>query len=539
MRELIESVGALPLKERKALAVLLKQKGINLFAVAPIFKRDPAEPLQLSYAQERQWFLWQLDPGSTAYHIPVALRLRGALDVPALERAFQGVVARHEALRTTLLEGPQGALQQIHESWPVALRAEPFEGLPGLDLEASLSARIEAETQQLFDLAQGPLFRLRLWQLDESDHALVLTLHHIVADGWSMQVMVDELTRLYGEHAHGQPANLPPLSIQYADYALWQRHWMEAGERERQQAFWLEQLGGEQPVLALPLDYPRPAEQRFEGARLDLQVPAELSERLLALAQVHGVTPFMLLLASFQLLLHRHSGQADIRVGVPVANRNRVETEGLIGFFVNTQVLKAEVDGQLRFDQFLSDTRQQVLAAQAHQDLPFEQLVEVLQPERNLSYSPLFQVLFNHKGAPASTAGPASQGPLRIEQLSWRSQSAQFDLALDTYERVDGLGASITYATDLFKPQTAARLGRHWLNLLQAIVAAPQARLCELPMLDNDERVLLEQFNATTTPYDLTQTVHGLFEQQVQANPDAPALLFGEQQLSYAELNAR
>ncbi|NIE78623.1 non-ribosomal peptide synthetase, partial [Pantoea sp. Ap-967] len=536
MRELIESVGALPLKERKALAVLLKQKGINLFAVAPIFKRDPAEPLQLSYAQERQWFLWQLDPSSTAYHIPVALRLRGALDVPALERAFQGVVARHEALRTTLLEGPHGALQQIHESSPVDLQVEPFEPLTGLDLEASLRARIEAETQQLFDLAQGPLYRLRLWGMGEDDHVLVLTLHHIVADGWSMQVMVDDLTRLYAEFAHGLPANLPPLPIQYADYALWQRHWMEAGERERQQAFWLEQLGGEQPVLALPLDYPRPAEQRFQGARLDVQVPAALSQRLLDLARSHGVTPFMLLLASFQLLLHRHSGQVDIRVGVPVANRNRVETEGLIGFFVNTQVLKAEIDDQQRFDQFLSYTRQQVLAAQAHQDLPFEQLVEVLQPERNLSYSPLFQVLFNHKGAALPSAEPASQGPLQIQQLSWLGQSAQFDLSLDTYERADGIGAALTYATDLFNAATAERLGRHWLNLLQSIVAMPQARLCELPMLDSDERTqLLERFNATATPYDLNQTVHGLFEQRVQATPDAPALLFGEQQLSYAE----
>ncbi|TBU98694.1 condensation domain-containing protein, partial [Phytopseudomonas dryadis] len=536
MRELIESVGALPLKERKALAVLLKQKGINLFAVAPIFRRDPAEPLQLSYAQERQWFLWQLDPDSTAYHIPLALRMCGALDVQALEKAFQGVVARHDVLRTTLLDGPHGPLQHIHPTCPVTLRAEPFEPIAGLDLEASLSARIEAETQQLFDLTEGPLFRLCLWCLGEDDHVLVLTLHHIVSDGWSMQVMVDELTRLYDEHAHGQPANLPALSIQYADYALWQRHWMEAGERERQQAFWVEQLGGEQPVLALPLDFPRPAEQRFQGARLDLLVPAALFSRLQALAQAHGMTPFMLLLASFHLLLHRHSGQADIRVGVPVANRSRVETEGLIGLFVNTQVLRAEMDGQQRFVDFLGYIRQQVLAAQAHQDLPFEQLVEVLQPERNLSYSPLFQVLFNHKGASAAT--PAAEGSLRIEQLSWRSQSAQFDLALDTYERADGLGASLTYDSDLFRPETAARLGRHWLNLLQAIVAEPQTRLCDLPMLAPTERtVLLERFNATTTDYDLQQTVHGLFEQHVRATPDAPALVFGEQQLSYTELN--
>ena len=278
--------------------------------------------------------------------------------------------------------------------------------------------------------------------LSEEEHVLVLVQHHIVSDGWSMGVMVQELMQLYAAYSQGQACTLAPLPIQYADYAVWQRRWMEAGEKARQLDYWHELLSGTQPVLELPLDHPRPAQQSFLGARQDMALEPSLVAGLKALAQREGVTLFMLLLASFQVFLYRYSGQSDIRVGVPIANRNRVETESLIGFFVNTQVLKADLDGQMTFAQLLQHTKRRALEAQAHQDLPFEQLVEALQPERSLSHNPLFQVMFNHQ---AKTPSAEQQLPgLRVASLELETQSAQFDLSLDTQETGDGLWASLT-----------------------------------------------------------------------------------------------
>ncbi|WP_049300825.1 condensation domain-containing protein, partial [Pseudomonas aeruginosa] len=337
---------------------------------------------------------------------------------------------------------------------------------------------------------------------------LVMVQHHIVSDGWSMQLMVEELVQLYAAYSQGREAALPALPIQYPDYAVWQREWMEAGERERQLAYWIGLLGGEQPVLELPFDRPRPAEQSFRGARLEFELGAERARRLKALAQRQGASTFMLLLASFQALLYRYSGQSDIRVGVPVANRNRVETERLIGFFVNTQVLKADIDGQMGFDRLLHQVRQRSLEAQAHQDLPFEQLVEALQPERSLSHSPLFQVLFNYQAERGEHGLPEVAG-LSIEEQAWESHTAQFDLVLDTCESESDIWAALVYATDLFDASTAERLVRHWQNLLDAILAMPDARLGELDMLDREEREVIGQlWNRSDSGYPATPLVH-------------------------------
>ncbi|EKE3929473.1 non-ribosomal peptide synthetase, partial [Pseudomonas aeruginosa] len=446
-------------------------------AVSTIPLADRQQPLALSFAQERQWFLWQLEPESAAYHIPSALRLRGRLDVDALQRSFDSLVARHETLRTRFrLEGGR-SYQQVQPAVSVSIEREPFG-------EEGLIERIQAIVVQPFDLERGPLLRVNLLQLAEDDHVLVLVQHHIVSDGWSMQVMVEELVQLYAGYSQGLDVVLPALPIQYADYALWQRSWMEAGEKERQLAYWTGLLGGEQPVLELPFDRPRPARQSHRGAQLGFELPRELVEAVRALAQREGASSFMLLLASFQALLYRYSGQADIRVGVPIANRNRVETERLIGFFVNTQVLKADLDGRMGFDELLAQARQRALEAQAHQDLPFEQLVEALQPERNASHNPLFQVLFNHQSEIRSVTPEVQLEDLRLEGLAWDGQTAQFDLTLDIQEDENGIWASFDYATDLFDASTVERLAGHWRNLLRGIVANPRQRLGELPLLD-------------------------------------------------------
>ncbi|MBX4135285.1 amino acid adenylation domain-containing protein [Pseudomonas sp. S5F11] len=529
--DLVSRFLRLPLEQRQQFYQRLQSRGMS-FAQLPIASvREADQHLPLSYAQERQWFLWQLDPDSAAYHVPGALRLCGMLDKAALRRSFASLAARHESLRTRLHLDDESRTQQVLPHTDIQILEDRTD-------EAQLKARVEAEIARPFDLRQGPLLRVTLLELNAQEHVLVLVQHHIVSDGWSMGVMVQELMQLYASYSQGQDCTLTPLPIQYGDYALWQRRWMEAGEKTRQLDYWRQLLGGTQPVLALPLDRPRPAQQRFLGARQDIQLDPGLVTGLKALAQREGVTLFMLLLASFQLFLYRYSGQRDIRVGVPIANRNRVETEALIGFFVNTQVLKADLDAAMSFAELLQHTKRRALEAQAHQDLPFEQLVEALQPERSLSHNPLFQVMFNHQ-AQVRTAIQQLPG-LRVVSLEHETRTAQFDLSLDTQETEDGLWASLTYATDLFDASTAARMLRHWLGLLRGAVADTTRPLQDLAMLDMTERQqILEQWNATARDYPQNQWVHHLIEAQAERQPQATALVFAEQRIDYAELNRR
>ncbi|WP_455827934.1 non-ribosomal peptide synthase/polyketide synthase [Pseudomonas kilonensis] len=528
--DLVSRFLRLPLEQRQQFYQRLQSRGMS-FAQLPIASiREDGQHLPLSYAQERQWFLWQLDPGSATYHIPGALRLQGQLDLGALQRSFDTLLARHESLRTRLVEDGERLLQTVE---PEA-RVEIHQGR--ID-EQQLMARVEAEVARPFDLQQGPLLRVTLLQLAEDEYVLVMVQHHIISDGWSMQVMVEELVQLYAAYSQGQALELPSLPIQYADYALWQRSWMEAGEHARQLAYWQALLGGDQPVLELPLDHPRPAQQSHRGASVQVHLAPQLVAGLKRLAQQEGVTPFMLLLASFQTLLFRYSGQSDIRIGVPNANRNRVETERLIGFFVNTQVLKADLDGQMTFVELLHQAKRRALEAQAHQDLPFEQLVVALQPERSLSHNPLFQVMFNHQtDAQGSRDGQQLPG-LRVTELDWDSQTTHFDLSLDTHESAEGFWAALTYATDLFDATTIERFAQHWQNLLQGVVNAPRSRLCELPMLDaSQQQVMLHDWNAPATVGTL-QAVHQSFEAQARQQPERQALALDGRALSYGELN--
>ncbi|CAM3534691.1 non-ribosomal peptide synthetase [Pseudomonas floridensis] len=499
--------------------------------VPSFVKADRSQPLGLSYAQQRQWFLWQLEPESIAYNMPAVLRLSGPLDIAALENSFSALIARHETLRTTFRQDGEQAVQIIHPPQAFILNVE------ALSSGDSPDAVVQREVQRSFDLEQGPLLRVKLLNLDTDEHVLILTQHHIVSDGWSMPIMVDELVRLYDAFSQGREVQLAELPMQYADYALWQRDWMEAGEQARQLAYWKQQLGDEQPILELPADRPRPALQSHAGARLAIELDAALIESLKDLARQQGVTLFMLLLASFQSLLHRHSGQSDIRVGVPIANRTRAETEGLIGFFVNTQVMRAEFDLHTTFNELLQQVKHMALQAQSHQELPFEQLVEALQPQRSLSHSPLFQVIFNHQRQ-AGTELRVRSG-LQVEAVELASHPAQFDLTLNTVEHDGGLSAAMTYATALFEHSTIKRLADHWRMLLQAICTHAGLRVAQLPMLSADERQqLVHGWNPSPSAYP-SQCLPALIEAQVHATPDATALILERERLTYRQLNAR
>ncbi|KEX92686.1 peptide synthase [Pseudomonas putida] len=529
----------LPADKRREFLAKMQEQGVS-FGQLPIPPATtPQATFELSYAQQRQWFLWQLDPQSSAYNIPAALRLQGLLNLAALQQSFDVLLERHQSLRSRFVEEVGQVMQALasFNTLPIEqhdLRAEP----EALRLESAMK-KVEAEIARPFDLQHGPLLRVSLLQLDVDDHVLVLTLHHIVTDGWSMGVLVEEFSRLYAAHCQGQSAGLEALPIQYSDYAAWQRRWMEAGELERQLDWWREKLGSEQPLLELPIDRPRPAQPSQRGARLDFALDASLATGLMSLARQRGVTPFMLLLASFQALLYRYSGQSDLRIGVPIGNRNRAETRGLIGFFVNTQVMRAELDGRLPFAQLLEQTRAFALDAQDHQDLPFERLVQALQGERSLSHSPLFQVMFNHQQAkPAAVSGLLAG--LRVEVLNATAHTTQFDLQLDTQEEGDKLFASLTYATDLFDAERIEHLARHWRNLLAGVLANPQIPLAELPLLDADEHLrILDDLNDTAQDYPGEVCVQRHFETRVMENPQATALVFQGQSLSYAELNLR
>ncbi|QRF56219.1 non-ribosomal peptide synthetase [Variovorax paradoxus] len=501
---------------------------------------DAADRATLSFAQRRQWFLWRLDPASTAYHIAEGLRLEGALDVDALRLAFQALVARHESLRTVFRAGDDGLAEQV--VLPALVLEIPLVDLSGAPeaLRAGLAGEAaRGVSREPFDLLRGPLLRVSVIRESEQAHVLMVVMHHIVSDGWSMQILVDEFVAQYGAIARGDGApRLPPLPVQYADYAAWQRRWLEAGERERQLAYWREQLGTEQPVLQLPVDRPRKSEGGYLAASHAVELPAALAQALRRQTQERGTTPFMLLLAAFQALLHRYTGQEDIRVGVPVANRNRSETEGVIGFFVNTQVLRARVHDRLPFARLLESVREAALGAQAHQDLPFEQLVEALQPERSMGHSPLFQVMFNYLrgGYEALRALPG----LRMEGCPLGDKAAQFELTLTAIEDSEGgIKAVFGYARELFEAGTVARMAGHYLALLQALADAPGQAVGDVALHDEPAPPGVPRQGLNALRFANAQPVHRLIEQQVRSNPEAVALVCGTASLTYAQLNER
>ncbi|MFY0565971.1 non-ribosomal peptide synthase/polyketide synthase [Archangium lansingense] len=523
----------------QALATVIEStsRATNAPARPPLRPVSREESLPLSFSQQRLWFLEQLEPGTARYNVPATVRLQGVLDAPVLERVFNELLRRHEPLRTTFRTESDKSVQLIAPAAELRLPVVDLTVIPAVRREAEALLLATEEAQRPFDLERGPLLRATLLKLDEQEHVLLLNMHHIVSDGWSMGVLVREVAALYQAFSSNRLSPLPELPVQYADYATWQRQWLQGEELERQLSFWRQQLAGAAPVLELPTDRPRPPEQTFNGATLDLPLSLELTADLKSLCQREGVTPFMLLLSAFQVVLRRYSGQEDFCIGSPIAGRDQAELEGLLGFFVNTLVLRTRMEGNPTFRELLRRVRETTLGAYAHQHLPFEKLVEELQPERNLGRAPVFQVLFAFQNAPV---GELNVPGLALRPLATGTNVSKFELELAFNETPSGFQGSFVYNTDLFDASTITRLGEHLRVLLEGVVAAPEAHLSELPLLTPTERQqVLVDWNQAQRDLPESPLVHRLFEAQVLRAPDAPALRFGDETLTYGELNAR
>ncbi|MEO1067928.1 MAG: condensation domain-containing protein, partial [Cyanobacteria bacterium J06638_6] len=479
-----------PEQKRQLLSQLLQKKA----------QQDSARRFPLSFAQQRLWFIEQLQPGSAVYVIPAVLRLEGPLQVEALHRSVNAIAQRHATLRTCFTTDAGQPHQQI--------KARLDLPLPIFDLsqatENEVQAQIQAQIATPFDLSQAPLLRCRLLKLDTHTHLLVVAIHHIIADYWSLRVLMAEIAALYTADVHQQPLPLPELPIQYTDYATWQRQQLGSSNEadqlsrlEQQLSYWTQQLSAPSSLLDLPTDYPRPAVQTFRGARQSFALSPALATALKSLAQKHQATLFMLLLAAFQALLYRYTQQTDIWVGSTVTNRDRPETQNLIGLFVNNLVFRGQVSGNMPFHQLLHQVRETALDAYAHQDVPFEAIVDALQVDRHLSHNALFQVMFILHNTPTQTL---TLPDLRIIALEPAATTARFDLSLDMYETSDGLTSVVEYNTDLFKPSTIQRLVGYFHILLGAIAENPEKPVGQMPLLTATEHQQVAAWNQTQQP---------------------------------------
>ncbi|ARV58895.1 hypothetical protein BZZ01_09850 [Nostocales cyanobacterium HT-58-2] len=502
--------------------------------ISPI---DRNQELPLSFAQQRLWFLDQLQPASPFYNIPFAIHLQGILDIDALQRSFNQIIRRHEVLRTNFVKVDGQPKQIIANSLTLHLPIVDLGEVPAHQRYQEVESLTVAQAMQSFSLAEGLLLRATLLQLEATEYVLLLTMHHIVSDGWSMGVLIRELKTLYTAFVNGQAFTLPELSIQYADFAYWQRQWLQGKVLQTQLSYWQKQLAGIPPVLNLPINKARPIIQTFHGETKSFSLSTRLTEELKAFSQRSKVTLFMTLLAAFQVLLYRYSGQDDICVGSPIANRHHSQTEQLIGFFVNTLVLRTRLTGNCSFLELLTQVREVALNAYTHQDLPFEQLVETLQPQRHLSHQPIFQVMFALQNAPM----PVLDLPnLTVSFLGSDLKTAKFDLSLLMEENDYELVGVWEYNSNLFNEATITNMASHFQILLEAIVANPEQRIAALPLLTQPEQQqLLEEWNNTQASYSEDICIHQLFEAQVELTPDAVAVVFEDQQLTYRELNDR
>ena len=518
------------------LASLLKKEGVS---ETPSLKRIPRDgELPLSRAQRGLWLLDQLEPSSAAYNIPVRHDLKGSLDVTAFERSLSEIVRRHEVLRTYYLRVDGRPLQRIAPPELLRIPIVDLQGLPRAAREQEVARLAAAEAGLPFDLGKPPLIRARLLKLGPDEHVLLLNFHHIAFDGWSYGVFEKELAVLYDAFLHVKGASpLPEPPLQYVDFAAWQRQWLQGQILQAQLDYWQKKLSGTLPVLELPTDRPRPAIQTYKGSISYSALSKKLTESLKTLSQREGVTLFATLLGAFKVLLHRYAGQDDILVGAAISGRNRTEIEGLLGFFVNTLVMRTDLSGDPNFRQLLWRVKETALGAYAHQDLPFEKLVEVLNPERNASHSPMFQVMMSMLNMPME---PWSLAGLRHERKMIDSGTSKFDLTLYVMEEPPGLAFICEYNTDLFNRDRIERMLGHFQILLEGIVADPDRRLSELPLLTARERhCLLTELNNTRVAHQENVLLHELFEAQVERTPGAVALEYEGDRLSYGELNQR
>ncbi|HVV73605.1 MAG TPA: condensation domain-containing protein, partial [Verrucomicrobiae bacterium] len=515
---------------------LARDVGVSGFIAPPIARVDRSTPLVPSFAQQRLWFLSQLEGVSEAYHIPLSVRLKGALDEGALVRALDSLVMRHEALRTTFYTIDGEVYQKIGPE-DVGFELGRVDLSRGQDAEARLSLEVREEASAPFDLEQGPLIRGRLIRLGDDEHVLLVTMHHIVSDGWSMGILTRELSALYQAYSRGEGNPLAPLLIQYADYAAWQRQWLSDEVLEKQSAYWQRSLSDAPAAIELPTDRRRPTQQDFTGAMVSLQLDEGLTAGLKALSQRYGLTLFMTILAGWALVLSRLSNQEDVVIGTPSANRGRLEIEGLIGFFVNTLALRIDLSAKPTVKELLERVKAVALQAQAHQDLPFEQVVDLVKPVRSLSHTPVFQVMFawqNNEGGALELAG------LKLDKVRGGQAAAQFDLSLNLGESRGRIVGGLNYATALFDHKTIERWTGYLHNALSQMVADDQQLAAALPILSSQERdKLLVEWNDTQAPYPSDLCVHQLFEEQVDRDPQAIAVVYGDVSLTYGELNER
>lgn len=512
----------------------LAQQAQDKAEVPLITSQQPTGPGELSFAQQQLFFLYLLDPANPVYNLSITFRLSGTLNVSALLDSLQTIVQRHEVLRTTILVHAGEPMQVLNPELhlrPRIIDARAYS-------KAEYAQEIARESARPFDLTQGPLIQASLFQMAEDEHSLLLSMHHIVSDGWSIGILTHEITTLYAAFVAGQPSPLPTLPIQYADYARWQRQWLQGEVREKQLAYWREQLTGAPTLLELPTDHPRPTTQLYHGNTVIFHLAQEMRIALQQISKTEDVTLFMTLLAAFQVLLARYSGCEDFLIGTPAANRTRAETEGLIGCFVNTLVLRSDLTGNPSFRELLRRAREVCLGAYAHQEFPFEMLVEALQPERNASYNPLFQVMFALQNAPQTTIELPGLHVAMVEELG---QTSKFDLTLSMTEQEAGIEGVLEYNSDLFEQASIERMQEHFLTLLQNMIEHPERPVFDLEILTPQERdYLLCECNPASNEMNTataTLCLHQLVEAQAARTPEAIALLHGNETMSYHKLN--
>lgn len=531
-----ERIAALSSEQKALFELQLKKKGLKAPKWQKILSRQNVHPLPLSFAQQRLWFLDQLEPANPFYNEANLIHLSGLLHIPVVEKCFNEIIQRHEILHTTFTLVNGQLVQNVNEPVSIELPVRDLRSLSQIQQEQEVRRQATEESQKPFDLSQGPLLRTILLWLAEDEFVLLLTMHHIISDGWSWGVLLQEFAVLYDTFSIGQSSPLAELPIQYADFALWQQQWFQEGGLDTQLTYWKQHLSNSPPILHMPTDRSRPAIQTFRGARQSLTLDKNITTSLKLLSQNERVTLFVTLLAAFNVLLSRYTGQYDIIIGTDVANRNYSEIEGLIGFFVNQLVLRADLSGNPTFRELLKRINTVVVNAHAHQDFPFDKLVEVLKPERNLSHAPIFQIKFVLQ--PPMPEVKLSE--LTFKYLEIDSGTSKFDLTVEILDSEQGLQAIFEYNTDLFNTTTITRLMGHFGTILQAIAINHEQHLSDLPILTSSEyQQILFNWNSTFTDYSQTVSIHQLFEAQVELTPDKVALTFEMEELSYRELNNR
>ncbi|HEU4561404.1 MAG TPA: condensation domain-containing protein, partial [Longimicrobium sp.] len=507
-------------------------------AAGGIRRRTGTEPVPLSFAQQRLWFVDRLQPGNTAYNTPTVLRLRGRLDVAVLARSLDEVVRRHEALRTSfpLVDGEP--VQAVAPAAPLPLPVVELADLSADEREREARRLAIEEATRPFDLERGPLLRVTLLRLAHEEHVVLFTVHHVISDAWSIRVLMRELTVLYDAFSRGQPSPLPELPVQYADFTLWQHERVSGALLNEQLAYWRKALAGAPPVLELPTDRPRTPWPDPAGAVRPFVLPAETGRALAEVAQREGATLFMVMMAAWQLLLGRWAGQEDVVVGTPIAGRTRREVEGLIGLFANTLALRGDLSGDPTFLELLGRVREATLGAHAHQDLPFERLVQELDVDRDAASSPLFQAMLVFGSVHAHDT--LRMGDVEVQAEETGTGAAMFDLLLLMSEHGGAVRGTLDYRTSLFDAATMDRLLGHYRMLLEAVAADPSRRVSALPLLAPDERRrVVAEWNATAAEYPAEACIHHLFARTAARTPDAPAVVFAGETLSYRELDAR